>query len=33
MDLESTSTAVGCTAYFTLPLDNVIQLNIEQKAY
>lgn len=33
MDLESTITAVGCTAYFKLPLDNVIKLHIEQKAY
>lgn len=33
MGLESTIIVVGYTAYFTLPLDSVIQLDIEQKAY
>lgn len=33
MGLESTITAVGCAANdFRVPLDNVIQLGIEQKA-
>lgn len=34
MGLAPTIAAAGCAANdFTLPLDNVIQLDIEQKAY